>query len=228
MSNILRFFDNFQIIIYFTIGLVILVSARKAFLYWREWNKSVFGLEKENSQQKFNQALTILVFGVLLVSSLFVINTFVTPSVPGVHLLATPTIDLTQLPPTSTPAPTVIITGEGLIPTITSFFSRGCIPNQIDWTEPINGETIRGKMELKGTVNVQNLGFYKYEYAPVGTDMWTTIAAGNMTIQNAPLGGTWDTGALAPGEYELRLVVSDIANNALPACVILVVVEPLE
>ena len=228
MSNILRFFDNFQIIIYITIGLVILVSARKAFLYWREWNKSVFGLEKENSQQKFNQALTILVFGVLLVSSLFVINTFVTPSVPGVHLLATPTIDLTQLPPTSTPAPTVIITGEGLIPTITSFFSRGCIPNQIDWPEPINGETIRGKMELKGTVNVQNLGFYKYEYAPVGTDMWTTIAAGNMTIQNAPLGGTWDTGVLAPGEYELRLVVSDITNNALPACVILVVVEPLE
>lgn len=228
MSNILRFFDNFQIIIYITIGLVILVSARKAFLYWREWNKSVFGLEKENSQQKFNQALTILVFGVLLVSSLFVINTFVTPSVPGVHLLATPTIDLTQLPPTSTPAPTVIITGEGLIPTITSFFSRGCIPNQIDWTEPINGETIRGKMELKGTVNVQNLGFYKYEYAPVGTDMWTTIAAGNMTIQNAPLGGTWDTAALEPGEYELRLVVSDITNNALPACVILVVVEPLE
>ena len=57
--------------------------------------------------------------------------------------------------------------------------------------------------------------------------MWTTIAAGNMTIQNAPLGGTWDTGSLPPGEYELRLVVSDNTNNQLPPCVIMVVVEPV-
>ena len=227
MGNLLRFLDKYEIVFYVAIGLIILISARKAYLFWKEWTRSVFGLEKEHSQQKFNQALTILVFCGLLVSSLFVMNTFITPSMPGVQQLATPTIDLTQLPPTATPAPTILITGEGLIPTITSFFSRGCIPDQIAWTEPKNGETISGRLELTGTVNIQNLGFYKYEYSPAGSDMWTTIAAGNMTIQNAPLGGTWDTGSLPPGEYELRLVVSDNTNNQLPPCVIMVVVEPV-
>lgn len=228
MSSILRFLEKFEVVIYLAAGLIILVSARKTYLSWREWSSSIFGLEKEHSQQKFNSALTVLVFSVLLVIGLFVVNTFVTPAVPGVQQLATPTIDLTQQPPTITPAPTIVITGEGLIPTITSYFSRGCIPDQIDWTDPQNGDTINGRVELKGTVNVENLGFYKYEYSPSGSDTWTTIAAGNARIVNEPLGGAWDTRALVPGEYELRLVVNDNQNNPLPACVIQVIIEASE
>ncbi|HNR01810.1 MAG TPA: hypothetical protein PKK59_04675 [Anaerolineaceae bacterium] len=220
--------EKFEVVIYLAAGLIILVSARKTYLSWREWSSSIFGLEKEHSQQKFNSALTVLVFSVLLVIGLFVVNTFVTPAVPGVQQLATPTIDLTQQPPTITPAPTIVITGEGLIPTITSYFSRGCIPDQIDWTDPQNGDTINGRVELKGTVNVENLGFYKYEYSPSGSDTWTTIAAGNARIVNEPLGGAWDTRALVPGEYELRLVVNDNQNNPLPACVIQVIIEASE
>ncbi len=228
MSSILRFLEKLEVVIYLAAGLIILVSARKTYLSWREWSSSIFGLEKEHSQQKFNSALTVLVFSVLLVIGLFVVNTFVTPAVPGVQQLATPTIDLTQQPPTITPAPTIVITGEGLIPTITSYFSRGCIPDQIDWTDPQNGDTINGRVELKGTVNVENLGFYKYEYSPSGSDTWTTIAAGNARIVNEPLGGAWDTRALVPGEYELRLVVNDNQNNPLPACVIQVIIEASE
>jgi len=228
VSSILRFLEKFEIIFYLIAGLIILISARKTYLFWREWSSSIFGLEKEQSQQKFNQAITILVFSVLLVSGLFVVNTFITPSVPGVQQLATPTIDLTQLPPTPTPVPTLDSNAQGLIPTITSYFSRGCIPDQIDWTDPRNGDTISGKVELKGTVNIENLGFYKYEYAQSDSDIWTTIAAGNTKIQNEPLGGAWDTGALVPGDYELRLIVSDNENNPLPACVIQVTVEAPE
>ena len=228
MSSILRFLEKYEIFIYLIAGLIILISARKTYLYWREWSSSIFGLEKEHSQQKFNQGITMLVFGALLVTGLFVVNTFITPMVPGVQQLATPTIDLTQQPPTSTPAPTLVVTGQGLIPTITSYFSRGCIPDQIDWTDPQNGGIISGKVELKGTVNIENLGFYKYEYAPSGSDSWTTIAAGSTKIQNEPLGGAWDTESLVPGEYELRLVVSDNENNPLPPCVIQVTIEAPE
>jgi hypothetical protein len=167
----------------------------------------------------------VLVFSVLLVVSLFVVNTFITPTVPGVQQLATPTIDITQQPPTTTPAPAIVITGEGFIPTITSYLSRGCIPGQLDWTDPSNGDTISGIVELKGTVNVENLGFYKYEYSPTSSDRWTTIAAGNTIIVDEPLGGAWDTSGLIPGNYELRLVVNDNLNNALPACVIQITIE---
>lgn len=228
MSSILRFLEKYEILIYLAAGFIILVSARKTYTAWREWSRSIFGLEKEHAQQKFNSALTILVFSILVVIGLFVVNTFVAPIVPGVQQLATPTIDLTQQPPTITPAPTIVVTGEGLIPTITTYFSRGCIPDQIDWTDPRNGDTISGRVELKGTVNVENLGFYKYEYAQSGSGTWTTIAAGNSIINNEPLGGLWDTRALIPGEYELRLVVNDNLNNPFPACVIQVIIEASE
>src|SRR5574340_352492 len=117
---------------------MIFVYARKTFLAWQEWSSVLFGLEKENSQRKFNQGITILVFCVLLVVGLFIINTFITPAVPGVQQLATPTIDLTQsaATPMTTQTPTIEITAQGIIPTITSYLGRGCVPGQIDWTEP--------------------------------------------------------------------------------------------
>lgn len=207
---------------------MILVYVRKTYLSWHEWSGAVFGLEKENAQRKFNQGVTVLVFCVLLVSGLFIVNTFITPAVPGVAQMATPTINLTQSITTPTIAPSVETTAQGLIPTITSYLSRGCIPGQIDWTDPQNGGTINGKVELKGTVAIEDLGFYKYEYAAVGSDTWTTIAAGSSSVANAPLGGAWDTGALVPGDYQLRLVVMDNQNQPLPACIIQIMIKGME
>lgn len=228
MNSLLRFLIEYEILFYVIVALIVLIAARKTYLAWREWSGSIFGLEKEQSQRKFNQGLTITIFGLLFAAGLFIVNTFVTPSVPGVQQLPTATIDMTQLPPTNTPAPTAAVTAQGLIPTITSYLSRGCIPDKLDWTDPRNGDTISGIVELKGTVNVENLGFYKYEYSSAGSDLWTTIAAGNTIIVNDLLGGAWDTSDLVPGNYELRLVVNDNLNNPLPACVIQVTIEPPE
>jgi len=228
VNSLLRFLSKYEILFYVVSGLIILISARRTYTAWREWSGSIFGLEKEHSQRRFNQGLTVVVFGVLVMAGLFIVNTFITPTVPGIQQLATPTIDITQQPPTATPAPTVVITAQGFIPTITSYFSRGCIPDQLDWTDPRNGDTISGTVELKGTVNVKNLGFYKYEFAPMGSDNWTTIAAGNTIVKNDLLGGAWDTSGLVPGDYELRLVVNDNENNPLPACMIQVKIEAPE
>ena len=228
MNSLLRFLIEYEILFYVIVALIVIIAARKTYLAWREWSASIFGLEKEQSQRKFNQGLTITIFGLLFAAGLFIVNTFVTPSVPGVQQLPTTTIDMTQLPPTNTPAPTAAITAQGFIPTITSYLSRGCIPDKLDWTDPRNGDTISGIVELKGTVNVENLGFYKYEYSSAGSDLWTTIAAGNTIIVNDLLGGAWDTSDLVPGNYELRLVVNDNLNNPLPACVIQVTIEPPE
>jgi len=228
LNSLLRFLIEYEILFYVIVALIVIIAARKTYLAWREWSASIFGLEKEQSQRKFNQGLTITIFGLLFAAGLFIVNTFVTPSVPGVQQLPTATIDMTQLPPTNTPAPTAAVTAQGLIPTITSYLSRGCIPDKLDWTDPRNGDTISGIVELKGTVNVENLGFYKYEYSSAGSDLWTTIAAGNTIIVNDLLGGAWDTSDLVPGNYELRLVVNDNLNNPLPACVIQVTIEPPE
>ena len=220
MNNLLRFLSQYEYLIYIFLGGVFLVYARKTFQSWREWTAALFGMEKENSQRKFNQGVTILVFTGLLGIGMFIVNTFITPSVPGVQQLPTPTINLTEQAATPTTAPTIQLTTQGIIPTITAYLSRGCIPEQIDWTDPQNGGEISGKVELKGTVNIQDLGYYKYEYAPLGSEAWTTIAAGNEKIVDSPLGGAWDTASLVPGDYQLRLVVTDNQNNPLPACMI--------
>ncbi len=228
MNQILLFLSRYELIIYVLLGIVLLLYLRKVLVSWKEWTRAVFGLEKEQSQRHFNQGITALVFCLLLVSGLFVVNTFVTPSIPGVYALPTPTIDMTQQPPTATPEVTVEGTMQGIIPTITAYLSQGCIPDQIAWTDPVNGDTISGTIEFKGTVNIENMGYYKYEYSPLGSETWTTIAAGNSRVIDSPLGGAWDTEPLTSGEYELRLIVTDNQNNPLPACTIQVFIEPME
>jgi hypothetical protein len=97
--------------------------------------------------------------------------------------------------------------------------ATGCIPGQIDITTPKSGDTVNGSIELVGTADVPNFGFYKYEFAPLGSDTWATILANNKVIQDGNL-GNWDTSAITPGDYQLRLVVSDNQGNNLPACVV--------
>ena len=89
------------------------------------------------------------------------------------------------------------------------------------------GDEIKGTIELTGTVDIPNFGFYKYEVAPNGSDTWATIAAGREVVKDASL-GRWDTTALTPGDYQLRLVLVDNQGTVLPPCVVPVQVVPNE
>jgi hypothetical protein len=228
MNAILRFLIQYEILFYILLGAVILVYVRKVFLAWREWSLAMFGLEKELAQRKINSGLSIVLFSALVAIGLFVINTFVTPSVPGVFTLVTPTVDLTAQPTTVVDTPTVEMTTQGLIPTLNAFLDKGCVPGQVSWSYPQDGDGISGQVELKGTVNIDNLGYYKIEYTPVGQDTWVTIMAGRNTVVDAPLGGLWNSGDLTPGDYKLRLVVYTSKQETLPECTISVLVKASE
>lgn len=221
MENLLRFLLNFEILFYFLLAIVLFIWVRKAISEWKKWKIALFGLEKEILQHQYIQSLTVCIVAGVLALCLFSINTFISPSVPGVQQLPTPTVDLTAHPTaetTSTPEPRA--TSQGLVGTVEAIFSQGCIPGQIDWTEPRSGDTISGVVVLKGTVKVVDLGFYKYEYSPSGDQNWTTIAAGNQAVENDALGGSWDTSNLTPGDYLLRLVVTDSENEPFSPCTI--------
>jgi hypothetical protein len=86
-------------------------------------------------------------------------------------------------------------------------------------TEPQPGAEVTDIIEIKGTANIENFGFYKYEIARPGETIWLTIQAGRQPVQDGDL-GQWDTRTLATGEYQLRLVVTDNVGNSLPACVV--------
>jgi hypothetical protein len=93
------------------------------------------------------------------------------------------------------------------------------------FTFPEPGEQVSGIVELTGTVNVENFGFYKYEVSPANTDNWFTISARTEVVTNGDL-GTWDSSALTTGDYQLRIIVVDNIGQELPPCVIPVRVVP--
>lgn len=97
--------------------------------------------------------------------------------------------------------------------------SVGCIPDQLTFTVPQPGDEVSGKIVLRGTINLSDLGFYKYEYAAQGNDEWIAIAAGNEIKTDSEL-SPWDVTNLIPGDYQLRLVATNNLGEPLPPCII--------
>ena len=225
MASLLRFLTRFEVLFYLVLGVMLLIFVVRVFRAWKDWSNALFGMEKEQTQREINQGITVLIFTFALLVSVFILTTFVAPSMVGVLLSATPTLELTAQPTVNVSTPTVSATTTGLIPTLSAILDRGCVPDEVQWTDPVNGDSISGKYVLKGTVNVVNLGFYKFEFAPADSTSWTTIAAGNKNIIDEPLGGSWDTSSLTPGDYKLRLVVTNNQDEPLPECVITITIK---
>jgi hypothetical protein len=95
----------------------------------------------------------------------------------------------------------------------------------VELTEPQDGSQVEGLVTLVGAADVENFGFYKYEVARPGETVWLTLQAGRDPVQGGEL-GQWDTSTLVPGEYVLRLVVTDNAGQSLQPCEIQVNVLP--
>jgi hypothetical protein len=153
-----------------------------------------------------------------LLCGVFIITTFVVPAIPALDLLSTPTLDLL-----ATIAPGSV--SQGALGSMTPVAaqsvagSQGCIPGELEITSPKPGDEITGTVTLVGTVNLPNFGFYKYEVALRGTDIWSTISAQSETKKNEEL-GVLNTSVLTPGDYLLRVVVLDNSTQVIGTCVI--------
>ncbi|MFC1996845.1 hypothetical protein ACFLXI_04460 [Chloroflexota bacterium] len=227
MEEAFRFVRDNEIFIYLVLGIIAAWFLRKFVLGWRDLREAAFGLERETAQARLNWAASILVFLLILGVVEFALVSYVVPTIPGAAPLFTPTIDLLAtstitLDPNNTPGiPT--LPNPTLPPGVSS-----CTPGQINITSPDNAATVRGVINIIGSANIPNFGFYKYETTPANNPNWLTIQAGNIIVENNVL-GPWDTSNLNPGDYYLRLVVTDNAGQSLPPCTIQVRIEaPLE
>lgn len=224
MEALLPFLRQYEVWIYVILGGIAIIYFQKLISAWKEWQSTVFGLERENAQRRFSTSLTILLLLVVFLVVEFVIVSFVSPSYPQVASLPTPTLDLLATPTITLPVLVegvqVASTEETVTPTQTVLvYEEGCIPGQIEWIDPEPGETVSATIELRGTVNIPNLGYYKYEYSQPGEDLWFPIAAGNQPKVEGQI-GFWDTSQRESGDYLLRLVVMDNEENAFPACIV--------
>ncbi|MDR3574045.1 MAG: hypothetical protein P4L50_09295 [Anaerolineaceae bacterium] len=223
MKDLLRFLETNEIWVYVLTGAVSLIYLQKVIVAWQEWRGALFGLERENAQRRLGLALTVLILLGLIALAEFGMVSFVAPSIPELATLATPTLDILAVPTTTlSDSSAVATTPGGIAPTAQPVSSaQGCIKGQIEWISPKPGDQVSGAVNLQATVNVPNLGFYKYEYSQPGSSNWIIIAAGNTALpdKNGKNDlGTWNTGQLVQGDYFLRLVVSDSQNQTISAC----------
>ena len=170
MSDVIRFLTQAEVWIYGLVGGVGLWYLRKLVLALEEWRAATFGLERENAQRHLNQAIAGLVMLAIIGLVEFSVITFITPDYPGLQTLPTPTLDVLATPTTTlvsmTGTPGVSLGGVTATPPLAASQANGCIPGQIELTDPKPGQELAVENKLIGTVNVPDFGFYKFEYSP--------------------------------------------------------------
>lgn len=218
MTEILDFLIQFEIWFYVILGLISLIFFSRLFNAIGAWREAAFGLERDIAQRKFRSSLSILVLLFILFVGEFFFVTYSSSILPDQTSLATPTIDIL-----ASPSPTnAIFVNQGTeeqfsaTPTETQ---EGCVPGQIEWIYPEPASQVSDVVRLIGTVNIDNFGFYKYEYTEPGNSIWKTIAGDNKEVIEDQI-GLWNTSQIVPGDYLLRLVVLDNDNNEYPACIV--------
>jgi hypothetical protein len=226
MEQVLQFFRSYEIWIYVILGVLAIWQIRKFVLAWEELRGAFFGLEREAAQSRVNSAATMVVLLIIMAITEFTIVTFVVPTLPGANPLPTMTLDLLATPTITLPAPTQnpnetqeATPTPGEVPA-----AEGCVAGQINLTSPLNGDRISGSITILGSADIPNFGFYTLQIARPGDVIWVPKQVGQQPVKNDIL-GTWDTTLLTPGDYMLKLVVTDNLGNELAPCVIQVTVE---
>ncbi len=225
MSAIYRFLSTYEVLIYIVLAIGGLFAGRWLWRSWNEWRQAVFNLEREFALRRMGKAVASLSIILILACAELLTASIIVPSLPAAFFLATPTLDLLATPTGTISAQLATQIALTPRPEPTLQGAQGCEPGTLEITSPKAGSEVTGTVDIQGTVNIPNFGFYKYEVAPLDSDAWATISAGRDIRVNQSL-GQWDTTAVTPGDYQLRLVATDNQGVALPACIIPVRVLP--
>lgn len=230
MQQVIEFLAEIELLIYFILGIAFILYVRRLLVSINEYRSAMFGLEKEAAQRKLIKTITILILVGLLILMEFIIVVFLKPEYPQQPEYATPTPE--ETPTETSTTPEVIPTDATQTPTPhpqaqIEGFPSNCVAGVLEFTEPVQGDTVEGVVELKGTVNTPAFGSYKYEYSPAGEINWITVAAGSELIIDDSL-GYWYTTSLIPGDYVLKLVALDNQGNERTPCMINVIVKATE
>lgn len=222
MDALLRFLKTYEPIFYLLLGVVFLLNLQRFLESWRTLQGAVFGLERQVAQQRLRQAFGLMALAVLLSLSIFAFTTFARPELvltataaPGAEAATEATTPTAELP---TPTPTRLPPPE--------LDTGGCVEGQVFITAPKNGAIVGGKVDIEGTANIPNFGFYKVEFAPANEALFLTIAVRRAPLTEGTLVSAWDTTRLPEGDYILQLVVTDNEGNALPPCRVRIHIVP--
>ncbi len=220
LANILRGLVTYSVGIYIILGIAIVIYLSKLISGMAAWQKAVFGLERRIAQRKLITAVTGVTLLVFLLVGQFILTTVIGPQMPLPLAAGQSNVedtedfqDLDGDNDANSPESDLIEIGEqGTLQSL-------CEEEILEITNPEDGERVSGTVEIIGTVNVNDFGSFKYEYATLAAENWITIAADNQLKLDEQI-GLWYTSALDPGWYLLRLVPLNNRGEELTPCII--------
>jgi hypothetical protein len=219
MPALYQSLSRYELPIYIVLALGGLYGLRLLWVAWGQWRESVYTLEREFALRQMGQASAWVILMLVLICGELFTASFIVPSLPASAFIATPTIDLLATPTGTISAALATQLALTPLPEPTLGNTSGCDPKSLIITAPKPGSEVSGTVDLVGTVQIPDFGFYKYEVAPLNSDAWATIAATTTPVPNGLL-GHWDTTSLTPGDYQLRLVVVNTQGQSLTPCII--------
>jgi len=208
MLALLRFLPPLEFVIYALLALGVLANARRIALARGELRKTIFGLEREALDSRQTRASLTIALLSLAGGLVFAAVNLALPSLERAELVRT----TGSSEPQPTPSPTAfVLFGVDL---------SGCANPRATITSPTPGQAVQGDVELRGSANIDQFAFFKYELSnPEAGDVWVTLAASNTPVTEDVL-GMWDSTTVPPGVYHLRLLVTDSQGNSSRACIV--------
>jgi hypothetical protein len=226
MGEALLFMQQAQGWIYLLLALAAIAYLRQSWLAFVDYRRSNFVLERERAGSRLIRSGAMLVIVLAAAAATFVLAEFFSPAVPSSERPSpAPTVFLLATPVTLTPAAAEGFSTATPLPPL-AIDSSGCLNPLATISTPSSEAEIQGAVEIRGTADIPEFAFYRFEYISLSPGAtWHAIAAGTDRVVEGSL-GSWDTRGVAAGDYALRLVVTDAAGNAASPCVIRVRILP--
>jgi hypothetical protein len=90
---------------------------------------------------------------------------------------------------------------------------------------PGDNERLKGTVAIRGSAVLDDFWYYKLEYFDAASGGWRVIGELHYDPVTDGVLATWDTSALPPGAYRLRLVVVNLSGQFVPPYELQVFVE---
>jgi hypothetical protein len=226
MRTLVQFIARIELLLYGLAAIGVFLSIRSFALAQRARRNAIFPLEREAVQNRQRRAIGTIIALILLSGGIYIVTNIVEPNLIVTNPpTPTPIIFVTQQPtptdarllyPTVTPTPGLPPGANP--PTVTPGLAvTGCeFGRQI--TSPAPNEAGTGQVVVRGQANIINFAQYKFELmGPATGGAWVVVGTSNTPVFDGLL-GSWDSTSLAPGNYTLRIVVSNLDGNFFPPC----------
>jgi hypothetical protein len=81
------------------------------------------------------------------------------------------------------------------------------------------GASISGVVTFRGSANLPDFQYYRFEYRPYGEEAWRFLYRGEQPVTRGTL-MEWHTSTVPHGDYELRLTVVSRSGNYPEPCIV--------